>query len=149
MTKGEMIEVARLTAAKHSLDPILVCALCHHESGNWNSWAMRYEPAFYTRYMEKQRLRDTEKYARAFSYGLTQIMGQTAREFGFAGNYLSELFDPATNLEFGCRKLAHCFKRAVAEAAPDITRSALFKYNGGGLKEYPDLVLKHFKEYSV
>jgi len=46
----------------------------------------------------------TELLGQQTSWGLMQIMGATARERGFRG-WLTELCDPATNLEWGCRHL--------------------------------------------
>lgn len=141
--KPALIELAKAAAVKHGLDPALVCAVCHHESGGWNTWAIRYEPAFYTRYIESMKgLTQTEKTARAFSYGLMQIMGQVARELGFDGKYLTELCDPAVGLEYGCKKL----KRCVDAANGDVV-AGLLKYNGGGNPDYPELVMRHLPEY--
>lgn len=143
MTLLQLQGAARVAAAAHGLDPALVCAVCHHESANWKQWAIRYEPAFYTVYIEKMvGLSATEKTARAFSYGLMQIMGQTAREFGFAGDFLTELLDPIQGLEYGCRKLARCMERSNGDV-----RAALLQYNGGSDKSYPDKVLAHLEAY--
>lgn len=134
---------ARTTATAHGLDPALVCALVHHESGNWKPWAARYEPGFYGRYVATiQGISETEKTLRATSFGLCQVMGQTARELGFNGDYLTELLDPVTNLEFGCRKLARCMDRHGGNV-----KEALLCYNGGGDKGYPDRVLQHLSRY--
>jgi len=46
----------------------------------------------------------TELLGQQASWGLMQIMGATARERGFKG-WLTELCDPAVNLEWGCRHL--------------------------------------------
>lgn len=143
MTKDELVQLAHAAAVKHGIDPQILKALCHHESKNWKQYAFRWEPDFYDRYVSTMKLLTaTEKQARAFSYGLGQIMGQTAREFGFTGDDLSELFEPATNLEFVCRKLARCFKDH-----PNDLRKTLLSYNGGQNLAYPDLVLRHMDEY--
>src|SRR3990167_4685026 len=143
MTLLQLQGAARVAAEAHGLDPALVCAVCHHESGNWKQWAIRYEPAFYAKYLEKiVNISQTEKTARAFSYGLMQIIGQTAREFGFAGDYLTELLDPVVGLEYGCKKLARCMERCNADV-----RAALLMYNGSGNPKYPDLVLAHMERY--
>lgn len=143
MTKDDMIILAIQTAEKHGIDAPLFCSLCHHESGNWNPWAVRYEPAFFDKYIASlPAISVTEGRGRAFSYGLCQIMGQTARELGFAGDYLTQLIDPATNLEFGARKLKRCLDRANGDV-----KSALLLYNGGGDKTYPDKVLRYYPRY--
>lgn len=142
MTKTDLIAMAESTAKAQGVDPALLKALCHHESVDWQVWAVRYEPAFYEKYTKPMALSDTEEYTRAISYGLTQIMGETAREFGFKGKYLAELLDPAVNLQYGCQKLARCLKQH-----PGDVRAALNAYNGGGNQQYPDLVLQHLGEY--
>lgn len=140
--------LAREIARKHSLDPALVCAVVEQES-RWNPWAIRYEPAFYHRYVlgslsDEQviRLGPTETRARAFSWGLMQVMGQTAREHGFRGPYLSELCQPETGLEIGCSVL----QSKMARASSDVRRALLF-WNGGGDPAYPKKVLTHMAKY--
>jgi soluble lytic murein transglycosylase-like protein len=137
-----LIAAANAAAQVWKIDPALVCALCEHESGGWNPWAIRYEPAFYLRYVKPMGLNETEAHARSFSYGLGQVMGQTARELGFNGKYLTELLDPAINLNFTCKKLSICLRNAKNDV-----RAALLKYNGGGNLGYPDLVLRHVQKY--
>lgn len=139
---NDLEKKVREVAAAHGLDPALVCAVVHNES-SWEPWATRYEPGFYRRYIEPLTgVGDTEKQSRAFSYGLMQIMGQTAREFGFTKKFLVELCDPAQNLEFGCRKLKQCMDRANGNVT-----QALLLYNGGADKAYPDRVLRYLERY--
>lgn len=133
---------ARKAAQAHKLDPALVCAVCHHESGNWKPFAFRFEQGFYDRYIKDMKLSPSEKLARATSFGLMQVMGQVAREFGFSGDYLTELTDPLVGLEYGCRKLRQCVDRANGDV-----RQALLLYNGGANPKYPDLVLQHIEKY--
>jgi soluble lytic murein transglycosylase-like protein len=85
-SRAELISLARAAALAHSLDPALVCAVCEQESA-WNPWAIRYEPGFLARYVAPLftagKISATEAYARSFSWGLMQVMGQVAREHGF------------------------------------------------------------------
>src|ERR1700739_2568378 len=101
----EVIDLARQIAAEHALDPQLVCAVIEQESA-WTPWAVRYEPAFLTRYVAPLytagKLSATEAYTRSMSWGLMQLMGHVAREVGFEDASLAELCDPATGVEFGC-----------------------------------------------
>jgi hypothetical protein len=95
----DLIFLARDAAARQSVWPELICAIVEQES-SWDPWALRYEPAFYTRYVEPQLARgaiahEGEARARAFSWGLMQVMGQVAREHGFAVVSLAALCDPA------------------------------------------------------
>lgn len=143
LTPDKLEEIARTAAIVHGLDPALVCAVCDHESVGWQQYAVRYEPGFYDRYISGMHgLTQTEKTMRATSFGLMQIMGQTAREFGFSGHFLTELFDPETAILYGCKKM----KREVDKHNGDV-RAALLGYNGGGNPDYPDLVLKHYDKY--
>jgi soluble lytic murein transglycosylase-like protein len=144
----ELLRLAHDAARVHSLWPELVCAVVEQESA-WNPWALRYEPAFYARYVEPQvargALRDeTEARARAFSWGLMQVMGQVAREHGFAGASLAALCEPAAGLDVGCRVLA----AKIAAAEGNVTR-ALLLWNGGGNSDYAAAVLARAAKYTA
>ena len=145
MTREELIALAWDAAARHELPPELVCAVIEQES-DWDANAIRYEPAFYDRYVYpmslKRAISETEGRARAFSWGLMQTMGEVAREFGFAGKCLSALCEPATGLEIGCKVLAH--KLAVNQGN---VAHALLAWNGGGNPEYPAQVLVRVEKY--
>jgi soluble lytic murein transglycosylase-like protein len=134
-------------ATKYSLDVTLLCAWIDHES-SWNPWAIRYEPAFYDRYILPLVTNGTiktatEAQARSMSWGLAQIMGEVAREFGFKGQFLSELSDPDTGLDFACKKLQRCF----TVASQDVDK-ALLCYNGGGDPSYPGAVRALLEKYA-
>lgn len=75
---------------------------------------------------------------RAVSWGLMQILGQTAREQGYEGDYIWDLFDVDTNIKFGVRLLAKFLEQNGGDA-----HKALLRYNGGGNKMYPHDVLGH------
>src|SRR5260370_25952989 len=93
----QLLLQARKAAAAQLLDPGLVCAVIEQESA-WNPWAIRFEPAFFKKYVASlftnNKVTASEAYARGFSWGLMQVMGQVAREAGFDGAFLSALFDP-------------------------------------------------------
>jgi soluble lytic murein transglycosylase-like protein len=144
------IEARKQLVAKYAIPlgvPVdLACAVAHHESG-WSMWAMRYEPAFYSHYIQplvntNQVRTATEATARATSYGLFQCMGQTAREAGFAGKYLTQLCDPDVGVEYGIKKLKQCLDKNSGDE-----RAALLSYNGGSDPQYPDLVLQWLNTY--
>lgn len=140
-THQTLINLAKETAGRYALDPALICAIVEQES-MWNSWAIRYEPAFYVHYVMPQRgLTATEAYARAFSWGLLQIMGEVAREEGFK-DPLPSLCDPATGLDAGCQH----FKRKLSNADQDVSK-ALLAWNGGGAPNYPAEVLARISKY--
>jgi len=142
----EIIELARRTAAAHGLEPALVCAVIEQESA-WDQWAVRYEPAFLSRYVAPLytagKLSATETYTRSMSWGLMQVMGQVARESGFDGPSLAELCDPPTGVEWGCRLLAKRLERAHGDVA-----AALLAWNGGANPAYPAEVLSRARNYS-
>ena len=46
----QLVALARKAASAQSLDPSVVCAVIEQES-SWNTWAMRYEPAFFAKYV--------------------------------------------------------------------------------------------------
>lgn len=142
MSTDDLIRIARATAKAHVIDDALFCALVEHES-SWDTWAMRYEPAFYLKYLSNfPGMSMTEKTARATSYGLCQVMGQVARELGFQEKWLTELCDPVTGLEYGARKIKQC----LAATANNPT-AALLRYNGGGDDQYPATVLNLAGKY--
>jgi soluble lytic murein transglycosylase-like protein len=107
---------------------------------------MRFEPAFEARYVKPAiaAMPTTEEMAKAVSFGLMQIMGETAREFGFKGRFLTELCDPETGLEYGCRKLRRCFDNAAWDAG-----AALLHWNGGSDPTYPLRVVARVRKYEA
>lgn len=107
-------------ARQNGLEPALVAALILTESSG-NPHAYRYEDGFYQRYLANQPSKhlglvwdegvteESERRLRAFSFGLCQIMGQTAREYGFEGP-LPELFNTSINIRLGCQILGSHLK---------------------------------------
>jgi soluble lytic murein transglycosylase-like protein len=135
-------EQIRRAALLSGVAPSLICAVCEQESA-WNPWAIRFEPAFWLKYAAPHGVSVTELNARATSWGLMQVLGQTAREMGFADPYLSALCDPATGLFWGSRVLA----RKLANAGGNV-ESALLLYNGGGNQNYPAEVTARMGKYA-
>src|SRR5262252_6444936 len=131
---SQLLVLARKAAASQSLDPALVCAVVEQESG-WNPWAMRYEPAFFSKYVAplytNNKISATEAHARGFSWGLMQVMGQVAREAGFDALFLSALCDPEQGLAVGCKVL----RKKLGAARGDVAQ-ALLAWNGGGNPTY-------------
>src|ERR1700730_14056786 len=107
---SQLVILARKAAAAQSLDPALVCAVVEQESA-WNPWAMRYEPLFFAKYVASlytnNKISASEAYARGFSWGLMQGLGQVARETGFDALFLSALCDPEQGLDLVCRLLLY------------------------------------------
>jgi Transglycosylase SLT domain len=111
---ASMLALARDAAMRHGIDAALVCAVIEQES-NWDTNAMRYEGAFRTRYVAPLGLPPTEEIARSISWGLMQVMGQVAREHGFAGKFLSRLCAPDSGVEMGCVVLADKIAKAQGQ----------------------------------
>ena len=142
---SQLLTLARHAAETRALDPGLVCAVIEQESA-WNPWAMRYEPAFFSKYVAplytNNKITATEAYARGFSWGLMQVMGQVARESGFDTQFLSALCDPEQALAVGCKVLRKKF-----DAANGDTTRALLAWNGGANALYPAQVLARRAHY--
>jgi soluble lytic murein transglycosylase-like protein len=140
-----LVSLAAEVALAHGLEPCLVCAVIEQESG-WNPWAIRFEPAFFAKYVAplytNNKVSASEAYARGFSWGLMQVMGQTARENAFAGEFLSALCEPRQGIATGCVVL----QRKLAAAAGDVER-ALLAWNGGANTSYPGAVLARKARY--
>ena len=124
------------------LDPTLVAAIIEQESA-WDTWAIRYEPAFQKRYVEPLGLTNpSEIAARSISWGLMQLMGQSARELGYNGR-IAALCDPSIGVEWGCRH----FQGMLGRTGGDV-RVALLHWNGGGRPAYVDEVLARKVRYT-
>ena len=160
-------------ADSHHLPVALVLAICRSESG-LDPWACRHEPGYrwlWDVQRQKPFLRDpreecdqrippgfaaapgisvaSEWFAQQTSWGLMQIMGAQAREYGFKG-HLPRLCDPETGLLFGCRHLARARDRwfsrhgwagvvaAYNAGAPRLTATGMFRNQA-----YVDRVLAH------
>lgn len=140
---NDLIALAKQAATAANLDPALVCAVCEQESA-WSPWAIRYEPAFYAKYIIPLGLSDdTEARVRAVSWGLMQLIGETAREEGFVGP-MASLCDPATGLERGLVHLKRCLQRAAGNVP-----MALQFWNGGGNPQYAAQVMARMSKYGV
>jgi len=144
MISQNLIDLAKQIAPQHGLDPALACAVIEQESGG-DQWAIRYEARFYLKYVsplfEDKKIDATEGMARATSWGVMQVMGQTAREAGWFGA-LPALCDPANGIEVGCTILA----RKIASADADIQKGLEF-WNGGGNPNYAAEVLARIPIY--
>jgi hypothetical protein len=140
------------TAAAHGLPVELIAAIVEVESTN-NQWAWNPEPAYRYLWDVKRNApfrslnaaevaskrppadfpalagdRDQEWWAQQASWGLVQVMGGVARECGFRGPYLTELCEPKTCLEYGCRHLANLHRRFYTRWGWD---GVIAAYNAG------------------
>lgn len=107
------------------VDPDLLEAVVMIESSG-NPHAVRYEPAFFDRYIRgKAEWAKWQPRRVASSYGLAQLMFPTAREIGFRGEP-EELFVPSVNLYYAGKLLSRLLHWAKGNEA-----MALAGYNGG------------------
>lgn len=141
MPTTDLIALVRTIAVRHNIEPALVCAVVEQES-SWDSHAIRYEPAFRARYVSSLGLPPTEEIARSISWGLMQVIGQVAREHGFAGNFLSALCDPPIGLDIGCAALT----AKLAKADGDLSLALTF-WNGGANPDYAQEVLARIDRF--
>jgi soluble lytic murein transglycosylase-like protein len=154
MTGCQILEYS----TEFGLDANLVAAVAWHESVGGNIYATRFEEHWFKKLLPWDRSKLSqyghvppappslleEKRGRSTSYGLMQILGQTAREQGFKGRFMAELCDVTTNIFFGCKILAAKRKDALklnpklfGEA---LTNEMLLRYNGGANKDYPSYI---------
>lgn len=137
VAKQDIVDLVRKISAP--LDPALVLAIIEQESG-FIQYAVRYEPAFLVKYVPKN-LSVTETHMRAVSWGLMQVMGQSARECGYNGP-LAQLCDPETGIRVGCT----LFGRKLAKANSSVHQGLLY-WNGGENLKYPDEVMARIAQF--
>lgn len=145
----ELNKLIVMTAGQFGLPPEILRAMVVQESGG-NPWAIRYEPGFFRRYLDGKPMNfvpkgcsaDTERNGRAISWGLLQIMGETARAQGFRGGF-PELCDPDVGLYWAALYLSRLRDRYFDRGGWD---GVVRAYNGGPgnwdnpLNHYPDAV---------
>jgi len=146
-------DLIQAAAVAKGLLPILVRALVIQESGG-RVWAWNPEPGYrylwdikqkrpFRKLTEQELLskfppkdfpapagvdRDAEWWGQQSSWGYMQVMGAVARECGYVGVFLGGLYEPAINLEFGCRHLKGLASRYLATAGwPGVVAA----YNAG------------------
>jgi soluble lytic murein transglycosylase-like protein len=127
------------SAAKYALPASLIAAVIQEES-RFEEFATRHE----ARYMRSRRVRSaaaawsrahglpsaaTELADRSRSFGLMQVMGETAREQGFAARYLAEMYLPRNSIDHGAKLL-----RTLLERYHNDTLSAISAYNQGSVR---------------
>lgn len=137
-------QIIRNACGKFNLNPEVIAAIIYVESGG-DAAAFRYEPKFYDKYIKNKKWEElagykpkhcnqrTEGHARAISWGLMQVLGQTARELDYRAEFLTELCtEPEDSVYCGCAYFDKCLKKES-----DNEYKALLRYNGGGNPSYP------------
>lgn len=121
-----------LAATRKGLDPLLVAAIVQVESAG-DEWAMRFEPHWYDRLNDVDPPRGvsvaTERMQLSTSWGLMQVLGVTAREFGCDTPFLGVLCQPVVGIEYGCQVLRSKFERYDGD-----TLDAVAAYNAGSVR---------------
>jgi len=125
-------------AAKHAVPAHVVIGMVAQESAGVPT-AVRVEPGFWRRYgaaMIRRAAGTRNKYddkwmrfwmLASCSYGLMQVIYQTALEAGYELQYPTDLCDPDLGLDAGCKIFRKCLDRADGR-----TYGGLMRYNGGG-----------------
>lgn len=113
-----LLDLARKAADAEGLDPAVVCAVVEQESA-WNTWAMRYEPLFFAKYVAplytNNKVGATEAYARGFSWGLMQVTIRPSASRLAAKSFGRSWTRPEANSEKLCN-------RGTAAAIPTTPR---------------------------
>jgi soluble lytic murein transglycosylase-like protein len=128
-------------AKSHNVPSALIAAVIQEES-RFDQWATRAEPLYYkNRKVRRAAMRWTRDHPggpnqfteladRSRSYGLMQIMGETAREQGFAQPFLAALYIPDNAIAHG----ATLMKKLLARYKND-TLAAISAYNQGSARK--------------
>lgn len=156
--QGFDVKLVEEAALRYRLEPSVVGAVIFQESSG-NIFAHRVEPTFYRKYLEHKKTKEleghvppeaslpTEKWGRSTSWGLMQILGETARGLNFKGPFFPALCEPAVNLDLGCKYLATQLEKARTAHPTASEREhyewALWKYNGS--RQYADLIFNHIE----
>lgn len=116
-------------AVKYDVDPVVIGAIVHQESRG-KVCATRYEPKYRYLYQvefyakENSITAETERMHQKTSWGLMQVMGGVAREYGYSGS-LNELCKPELALEYGVKHLKKFMNKY------DNLDDAIASYNAG------------------
>jgi soluble lytic murein transglycosylase-like protein len=149
-------DIADAVGAVYNLPTDLLLAVIATESSGCST-AARVERGFWTRYGTQAvvELRHTDSPLVEWidypdflctSFGLMQVLPVVAFERGMRLRYPTDLCDPATGIEAGCRQLVHCLHAVNPlvtwrTCSPIELRAALSRYNGGADSAYPTRLL--------
>lgn len=130
------LPLVKAKAQRNQLDWRLLDAMVSVES-SYIPELMKYEEGFTSRVIPSQFAQinridvATESQLEKFSYGLGQIMGGTARGYGYS-HPLTRLLDPEINLDWVCRHLLELHKKYT------FMNDIISVYNCGSLKKDPN-----------
>lgn len=149
MTEQQLTTYLKEAALIEGVPWELVKAVCRAES-SFDQYAMRYEP-HYKWLVGAETITPTERVGQMTSWGLMQVMGAVAREYGFAG-YFPRLCEPGVGLHYGMRHLKKFYDKY--RNWPD----SIASYNAGRPvrtdgryvnQPYVDKVLRYWNEYEI
>lgn len=129
MPPQELVKIADRISERFGVPSSWVKAIIRKES-SWIPQTLRYEPKYKylvspESYSKINRITlDTELVCQKISWGLGQVMGAVAREFGHGG-LLTELLTPEVNIEYMCLLLRDL--RNTSSFPDDV----FAMYNGG------------------
>jgi soluble lytic murein transglycosylase-like protein len=129
------MNIIKAKAEDADIDPRLLASICWQESRGF-VYAVRFEPNYkWTYRIEKfakmQRITvETEEKLQMQSYGLSQIMGGTARWLGFSGP-LPALYKPETNLFWATKYIKYLSQKYTK------TDDIIAAYNAGSVVKSP------------
>lgn len=131
-----LYDLIKRVAKRHGLDPEWVAAIVQKESAavkdrvryekNWKYW---HNIPIHARRIGITE--ESERQMQMFSWGIMQVMGSVARQWGFSEG-LQNLSDWEKNLEYGCKHLANMKKRFPTG------RDWISAYNAGSPRKKPD-----------
>ncbi len=148
--REKLLPLVKEKSGKYQLDFKLVDAIIQTES-SYNIYAVRFEPKSTGLVIPSKYARinftteESELTLQKFSWGITQIMGSTARWLGYQGP-MPFLCDVDTNLNWACRYLSKL------KSEHGVNDQVIASYNAGSPRrkpsgdfvnqEYVDRVLK-------
>ena len=141
LVKPEIRNAIEPIADRYQIDPDLIEAMVIKESSGIPT-ATRYEPDFYKRYIVPLKVPEIEGKKRATSYGLLQVMFQSAIEDGYKG-IAEDLLLIETGLEWGVKHLLKKIKKYGQVTLDD----AISAYNAGNVRK--DAHGKYLNQYYV
>ena len=145
MTPNDLMRVVKEVADGSGIPWEVVYAICLTESSG-NEFAIRHEKHY--RWIHGEGLTPGEFIGQKTSWGLMQIMGAVAREYGYTDQF-SGLWDPYENIRYGIKHLRKLKERngtwphAIAAYNAGSPRMKDGKYEN---QQYVDKVLARWSE---
>lgn len=148
MNRDDLTKLIESHPDRGSIPVACVLAFCMKES-SFREYAIKYEDHYRWLFGDQSKMSVAEKLGQKHSWGLMQVMGGVAREYGCVTAF-TELWDPKVGLHYGLRHLRRLF--AKHNNWPD----TIAAYNAGSPvkidgkyknQDYVDKVLAYWNEY--